>query len=271
MALVEEGGDVAERGTVPQRTARAMMREALRRSLLPGDRLASEPTLMSYFKVSRGSLREALRVLAFLGAIEIRPGPGGGPRIAMPQPQVVGSSLAMALQFRGATLRTLLEARAAMEPSIAELAAVRRRDDDLAALEVCVLRLEEAVGTEGFTRPNHQFHQLLAVAAGNEALTLLVAALTSMSRAVDWRYDRPTQERIAREKKAIVGALQAREEACARDLTVAMFAGVLDDPRNAEHLSARVVWADVDELIHDSEEQNYPKDNAKGDTKWMSA
>lgn len=261
---------MAERGTVPQRTARRMMREALRRSLVPGDRLASEPTLMSYFKVSRGSLREAMRVLAFLGAIEIRPGPGGGPRIAMPQPQVVGSSLAMALQFRGATLRTLLEARAGMEQSIAALAAVRRKDDDLAALEACVHRLEAAIGTEGFTRPNHQFHQLLAVAAGNEALTLLVAALTSMSRAVDWRYDRPTQERIAREKKAIVGALRARDEASARDLTAAMFSGVLDDPRNAEQLSTPVVWADVDELMHDDEEQNDANDDAKGDNAWTS-
>lgn len=225
---------------------------------------------MSYFEVSRGSLREALRVLAFLGAIEIRPGPGGGPRIAMPQPQVVGSSLAMALQFRGATLRTLLEARAAMEPSIAALAAARRKDDELAALEACTVRLEAAVGTEGFTGPNHQFHHLLAIAAGNEALALLVAALAWMSRAVEWRYDQPTQERIVRQKKAIVGALQARDETRARDLTAAMFAGVLDDPRNAEHLSARVVWADVDELMHGNEEHNDPKDNAKGDTGWTS-
>lgn len=261
---------MAERATVPQRTARRMMREVLRRGLVPGDRLASEPTLMSYFKVSRGSLREALRVLAFLGAIEIRPGPGGGPRIAMPRPQMVGSSLAMALQFRGATLRTLLEARAAMEPSIAALAAVRRKDDDLAALEACVVRLETAVGTEGFTRPDAQFHHLLAIAAGNEALTLLVAALTWMSCAVDLSYDRPTQERIASQAKAIVGALQARDESCARNLTEAMFAGALDDARNYEHLSARVIWADVDELMHDNEEQNDLIDEAKGNTAWTS-
>ena len=257
-------------GTVPQRTARQVMREALRRNLVPGDRLASEATLMSYFKVSRGSLREALRVLAFLGAIEIRPGPGGGPRIATPQPQVVGSSLAMALQFRGATLRTLLEARAAMEPSIAALAALRRKDDEVAALEACVVRLEAAVGTDDFTQPNHRFHQLLAIAAGNEALTLLVSALTWMSRAVEWRYDRLTQERIACQKKAIVGALQARDETWARNLTAAMFAGVLNDPGHAEHLSARVVWADVDELMHDGEEHDDPKVNVKGDTAWMS-
>lgn len=258
---------MAEHGTVPQRTARRMMREALRRSLVPGDRLASEPTLMSYFQVSRGSLREALRVLTFLGGIEIRPGPGGGPRIAMPQPRVVSSSMAMALQFRGATLRTLLEARAAMEPSIAAVAAVRRKDDDLAALGACVLQLDAAAGSDGFIRPNHKFHELLAAAAGNEALTLLVAALTSMSRAVDWRYDWPTQRRIAREKKAIVGAVRTRDEASARDLTAEMFAGVLDDPRNAEHLSARVVWADVDELTLDEDEP----DDAKGDTAWTSA
>lgn len=259
-----DGVGVAERGTVPQRTARRMIREALRRGLVPGDRLASEATLMSYFGVSRGSLREALRVLAFLGGIEIRPGPGGGPRIAMPQPHVVGSSLAMALQFRGATLRTLVEARAAMEPSIAALAALRRKDDDLAALESCVQRTEAEVGSDELVRPNHRFSELLAAAAGNEALTLLVAAMTSMSRAVDWRYDRPTQQRIASEKRAIVDAVRARDEASARALVAAMFAGVLDDPRNAGHLSARVVWPDVDELMHEREED----DEEKGDTVW---
>jgi len=262
---------VAERGTVPQSTARRVMREVLRRRLVTGDRLASEPTLMSYFKVSRGSLREALRVLAFLGAIEGRPGPGGAPRIAMPQARVVGSSLAVALQFRGATLRTLLQARAAMEPSIAALAAVRRKDDDLTAPKACVVRLEAAVGTEGFARPNHQFHRLLAVAAGNEALILMVATLTRMSCAVDWGYDQSPQEWIAGEKRAIVGALRARDEVCARDLTEAMFAGVLDDPGNGEHLSARVVWADVDEFMHDDKEQIGLKDETKGDTAWTSA
>ncbi|WP_245565942.1 hypothetical protein [Thermocrispum municipale] len=38
---------------------------------------------MGYFDVSRGSLREALRLLSFLGAIDVRSGPGGGPRIAV--------------------------------------------------------------------------------------------------------------------------------------------------------------------------------------------
>ena len=70
-----------------------------------------------------------------------------------------------------------------------------------------------------------------------------------------------------RENFPLVGAVRTRDEASARDLTAEMFAGVLDDPRNAEHLSARVVWADVDELTLDEDEP----DDAKGDTAWTSA
>ena len=176
---------MAKRGTVPQRTARQMIREALRRGLAPGDRLASEPVLLSYFKVSRASLREALRVLSFLGAVEVRSGPGGGSQIAMPRPRVVASALAMALQFRSATLRTLMEAREAVEPAMASLAATRRKDQDLAALEECLQRLAGAVEADDIRQESHRFHQLIATAGGNEVFSLLIPALTWISTAME--------------------------------------------------------------------------------------
>lgn len=249
---------MAERATVPQQAARRVMREALRRNLVPGDRLAAEPTLMSYFGVSRGSLREALRVLTFLGAIEVRSGPGGGARIAVPRPRVVGSALAMSLQFRGATLRTVLEARAAIEPSMAGLAATHRKDQDLAAIDACVQRLEESAGTEAFRRENDRFHQLLAVAAGNEVLTIVVPALSWISTAVEWDHAPETDARIAQQKAQIASAVRGRDAAAASAATGASFDLTLADLERCrpEQLAARVVWSDVDELLDTEEERD---------------
>lgn len=240
---------MAERRTVPRQTARRMMRETLRRNLVPGDRLASEPTLLGHFGVSRGSLREALRLLSFLGAIDIRSGPGGGARIAMPQPRVVGSALAMALQFRAATLRSLLEARAAMEPAIAGLAATHRRDQDLAALDACLDRLS-APGDPGRHREGERFHQLVAAASGNEVLAILVAALTWISTAVEYRHEPQTERRLVEERIGIADAILARDSCAAGARTAAVFRAILDDleRHQPEQLAARVVWPDVDEL-----------------------
>lgn len=237
-------------GTVPRQTARAMMREAARRELVTGDRLASEAALMGYFNVSRGSLREALRLLSFLGAINIRSGPDGGARMASPQPRVVGSTLAMALQCRGATLRSLIEARATFEPAVATLAAVHRSDQDLATLGSCLIRIERARGTDGFADENHRFHQIVADAAGNEVLALLVPALTWMSTAIDWHLPAETHQRTFDEQTAIAEAIRDRDTIAAATLTTQMFEHLLDDLKQhrPQQLAARILWPDVDEL-----------------------
>lgn len=253
---------MGERETVPQRTARAMMREALRRGLVPGDRLASEPTLMSYFGVSRGSLRETLRVLAFLGAIEVRSGPGGGSRIAMPRPRVIGSALAMALQFRGATLRTVLEARAALEPAMVELAANRRKDQDLAALDASLRRLEQDTGTTASRQAHDRFHHVLATAAGNEVFILLVPALAWISSAINFEHDPEADARLTTQKALIAEAVRGRDATAAKDATTALFDLMVSDleKNHPRQLTARVVWPDVDELLN--------ADDRKDETTW---
>lgn len=246
------GAALPDRPTIPQLTARRIMREASRRELVPGDRLASEPALMGFFCVSRGSLREALRTLEFLGAIQTRPGPGGGTRISTPQPRVVGSALAMALQFRGATLRTVLEARAGVEPQVAGSAAMSRKDQDLAAIDACLARLGGALSADGFQRESDHFHRLVAAAAGNEVLSLLVSALTWISTAVEWQHAPATRQRLLQEKATVADAIRARDPREATARTAEMFRQALEDleRHQPQQLAARILWADVDELLY---------------------
>src|SRR3954462_2959257 len=61
--------------------------------LKTGDRLPNERDLCGIFGVSRATLREGLRTLEALGAIEIRPGAAGGIFAAEPQADQVGAAL----------------------------------------------------------------------------------------------------------------------------------------------------------------------------------
>lgn len=241
---------MAEQSSVPRKAARQLMREAIRRGLVPGDRLASEASLMGFFNVSRGSLREALRLLSFLGAVDVRSGPSGGSRLALPGPRVMGSALAMGLQMMGTSLQSLLDASAAIEPIVASLAATHRRDQDLFALDACLAKLTKSIGQDSFAEENHAFRHVVAIAAGNDALGLLVPALMWISTSIDWEYPTGTHERVVDEKVAIAAAIRARDAPRARDLTVSMFARLLEDlqEHQPQQMATRIVWPDVDEL-----------------------
>lgn len=236
-------------GSVPRVTARRMMREAVARRLVPGDRLASEPTLMSYFDVSRGSLRETLRVLSYLGAIDVRSGPGGGARIARPGPRVVGSALAIALQFRGTTLRGLLEARAVLEPIAARLAAQRADTTDFAMLQACHDRLAASAAPAHRQRERLEFHRLLAAATGNDVLELIVTALAWMGDALDRAGPAPG-DGSDEARGALLASIGSGDAVGASEHAAAVIAATTGRLRDgaARALDQRVLWPDVDEL-----------------------
>ena len=67
---------------VASRVARLIVREIVDSERRPGDALEAESQMLQRLGVSRGSLREGLRILETQGLIAIRPGPGGGPSVA---------------------------------------------------------------------------------------------------------------------------------------------------------------------------------------------
>src|SRR5439155_1183121 len=102
--------------------------------LQPGDRLPGERELADALSVSRQSVREALRVLDYLGVVVVRP--GEGTFVATTPPAPVDASLYSLLSERSFLL-DLLEARRILEEGIVHLAArrrlLRRHLDDMRA------------------------------------------------------------------------------------------------------------------------------------------
>lgn len=132
-----------------------------------GDVLPPERDLMERFQISRGTLREALRVLEQKGLIEIRLGTNGGAVIKGMSTDKISENLALLIRFQQVSLEHLAEFREGVEGQVVALAADRATPSDIHQLR-CLL--DEArqckdggVGQQdAFVRVDEQLHQLLA-------------------------------------------------------------------------------------------------------------
>ncbi|HVQ58513.1 MAG TPA: FCD domain-containing protein [Solirubrobacterales bacterium] len=134
----------------------------------PGTQLPSERALVEQLGVGRSTVREALKGLAMIGVIEIRH--GQGVFVASHQASVPG-----AMGFESVEAAKLVEARNIVEPELARLAAARRTEADVEALDEILTAHRKALeeGTPPLLEAS-RFHIHLAEAAHNPVLSAVV-------------------------------------------------------------------------------------------------
>jgi GntR family transcriptional regulator, transcriptional repressor for pyruvate dehydrogenase complex len=156
----------------------AQIAEAVRTGeLRSGDRLPSERMLAAQMEVSRPTLREALKVLADSGVVEVAPGAGGGSFVVS---NAVPAELVVRMDVRLAEVPAVLEARRAFEPQVALLAARSGSEADFRLLERIVAQQEEVLDDwPRITQLDTKFHLEIARATGN---SLVVSVMTQLSR-----------------------------------------------------------------------------------------
>ena len=138
--------------------------------LKPGDRLPSERALAERMRVSRATLREALRAMQLRGLILSRRGAGNF--IAGGRPEELAEAL------HHLALQDIFELRLLIEPSIAALAAQRATRHDLLRLESILQQQEQEVKAKRIAGPTDAaFHSTLAEATHNRALLQVGATL----------------------------------------------------------------------------------------------
>jgi GntR family transcriptional repressor for pyruvate dehydrogenase complex len=173
---------IFERDLLPERIAERLVSLIAERQLRPGDRLPSERDLAATMRVSRATLREALRALAMLNIIEIRP--GSGTYVTSLKPELLVEHLDFIFALDDSTFAELLEARAELEPRIAALAASHATAEELAAIQAGVVRARECVDDAArFLEADVALHQLITEAAHNQILTRFMASLTRLGMA----------------------------------------------------------------------------------------
>lgn len=173
------------RMSVPK--ASDVLADELRRQIIEGgmpegSALPVERELAESVGMSRSSVREALRVLEIEGLVETRPGRAGGTFVRRPDATIVERNLDLFVGGQGVRFEALVEAREALEPVVAGLAAIHRTDADLSMLEGLSTRMEEAVDDVAvFLKLNVEWHIAVALASHNEIVTVF---MNSLSRAI---------------------------------------------------------------------------------------
>jgi GntR family transcriptional regulator, transcriptional repressor for pyruvate dehydrogenase complex len=92
----------------------------------------------------------------------------------------VATSVAMVLRHDDVALGALLQTRAAVEPTCAGLAALRRTDPALRAMDASNRAMAAPGDVSGFLRANVEWHVAVARASGNELLSGLMEALAEL-------------------------------------------------------------------------------------------
>jgi GntR family transcriptional regulator, transcriptional repressor for pyruvate dehydrogenase complex len=134
--------------------------------LTAGDRLPAERELAERLQVSRNSLKQATIALEVQGIIETRHGGGTYFRRSSRRPEKIG-----ALLDRKRRLPEILEAREAVEVKLAELAALRRTQADLDAMQQAIDEMARAVeGGDAADQADRDFHWRVVVAGGSGTL-----------------------------------------------------------------------------------------------------
>ncbi len=144
-----------------------------------GDQLPSERELAETFKVSRTSVREALRALETQGLIISRTGMGNFVA-ELPIESLVAPLAKLLIQEKDA-LADIFEMRELIEPHIASLAAERATQRDIAQMKKILQRQSEAVrrGETG-VEADAEFHFAIGQATQNQALEKLVSGLMEL-------------------------------------------------------------------------------------------
>lgn len=162
--------------------AEQLQKQIVEGAYAPGAALPTERELVSTTGLSRGSVREALRMLEARGLVRTRPGRYGGSVAAKPSDESLGGHIHSFAKVHGVPLHALVEARQALEPMIAYLAAKNRTEEDLAALHAISARLDAAAGDDvpRFLEENANWHTALAAASHNDLLRAFTASISAL-------------------------------------------------------------------------------------------
>jgi DNA-binding FadR family transcriptional regulator len=197
----------------------------------PGSRLPVEKDLAAQLGVSRGSLREGVRALVYLGVLETRQ--GDGTYVTTLDAGRLLSPLGFLAELP-TNAAELLGVRRILEAESAALAALAIDEEGLASLAEALGRADAALkpsGTdvEAFLDADADFHIRIARSTGNAALAALIANLigrTERTRVIRAMSDRGAVSTTQTEHYAILSQLERRDPQRARIRMEAHLLGV---------------------------------------------
>ncbi|OBJ09432.1 FadR/GntR family transcriptional regulator [Mycobacterium sp. 1465703.0] len=198
----------------------------INRTLKAGDRLPPERQLAEALGVSRGAVREALRILEAIGVVEAGTGSGptSGSMIVKDSTAGMGMVLRIHLQLASFTRDDLVETRLMLERLTCRKAAAIATADDIDRLRSYVEQMRGTHTTASYNDIDTAFHIGIAEISGNGLAAALMAALREALRQAmvsafeSLKNPAATMKRLTNQHAAIVDAIAAGDGDTAAEL-----------------------------------------------------
>lgn len=263
---------------VKKQTLAEQVAETIRESILadewePGTALPTEPELSEEFGVSRAVIRDATRMLAAQGLVEVHH--GRGVFVTQSQVEAFGDALLLALRRTGATAWDVEQFEQLIIPEVCALAAIEATDDELAMMQQAAddyMALYGEVLTtywleEGWPPKESQktiiafryFIQTVFEATHNQVFSLLAQPLLRLRSMRNWqppKDDSPTPAQLIQSEQnylqQIVEAINTRDPAQARQTVKEL----MQLPAEAKQAMQRTAVGEVS-IIHVSSPRGF--------------
>lgn len=197
----------------------------LERTFAAGDRLPTERQLATDLNVSRGAVREAIKVLQAQGIITSAVGPAHGTRISTTPSAALGRMLRLHLALGSTDFGELTETRVVLERAAVAAAAQRATVQGVEDARALAEQMASVVSSETFNRLDTAFHVAIAEMGANRLISDVTVAIRQAvapmirdaeSSLRDWE---GLRRRLVREHLEIVDAVAAGDDEKAADLT----------------------------------------------------
>lgn len=170
---------VVERSNLADELASRILHTIRTRKYKPGDRLPAIMEMARSFGVGHPAVREALKKLEIIGAVEIKH--GSGVYVKKGQDVLVLSNPIFSGVVSKDLLLDLIDARIPIEVRSVALASTNATEDHLKRMQELLDEAEQNIEDDAaLSRANMAFHQEIAEASGNAVLAQLQEVLTNL-------------------------------------------------------------------------------------------
>ena len=188
-------------------------------NLKPGDKLPTERELVARLSISRSSLREAVRTLCAVGALEVKR--GSGIYVGYCDTSILAKPLAWSLFLSQSNVEQVIEARSVFEVALAGWAAERRTEEDLSAIYEVLQKLEANENNkDAYVEYDLQFHMAIAKAAKNTMIFQVFTIFQQLLRV--WMTTTYQETKGAKDSMAahrqLFEAIRSRDAKAAREI-----------------------------------------------------
>jgi DNA-binding FadR family transcriptional regulator len=144
----------------------------------PGDKIPNEYELMKSLNIGRGTIREAIKILASRNVLEIKR--GYGTYVCEKVGQIEDPLGFRFIQDKKKLALDLVEIRMMLEPEIAAAAAINSTPEQVVVIQDLCNKVSELISKkEDYGKADMEFHNQIAFSTGNQVISRVIPIINS--------------------------------------------------------------------------------------------